>query len=137
MWQLAGATPALDVNASYAYVLACWQFHRTCRIAQYDDALVGFVTGHWLPDTPQRLFLWQLAVDAGHRRRGVGRALVDALVEGCRPRYVEATVTGDNEGSRRLLHSLAQRHGVPIAEGPGLGTELFPDDHPAEPLVRI
>lgn len=137
MWRLARATPTLDVNAPYAYVLACWQFHRTCRVAQHQGALAGFVTGHWLPDAPDRLFLWQVAVDAGHRRRGIGRALVDDLVARCRPQYVEATVTVDNEGSHSLLHSLARRQRVPIVEGPGLGAELFPDDHAAEPLVRI
>ena len=50
-------------------------------LASVDGHDVGFVSGvettH--PDKGTELFLYELAVDEAHRRRGIGRALVQAL----------------------------------------------------------
>jgi [ribosomal protein S18]-alanine N-acetyltransferase len=52
-------------------------------VAYDDDLPVGFVTGvettH--PDKGTEMFLYELSVDEAHRRRGIGRALVDRLAE--------------------------------------------------------
>jgi ribosomal protein S18 acetylase RimI-like enzyme len=53
-----------------------------------DDTPIGFVSGvettH--PDKGTEMFLYELAVDTGHRNRGVGRTLVGALAELARTR---------------------------------------------------
>jgi ribosomal protein S18 acetylase RimI-like enzyme len=50
-------------------------------VAAVDGQDVGFVSGvettH--PDKGTELFLYELGVDEAHRRRGIGRALVEAL----------------------------------------------------------
>ncbi|WP_370076214.1 GNAT family N-acetyltransferase [Streptacidiphilus sp. MAP12-16] len=49
---------------------------------------VGFVSGVEVthPDKGTEMFLYELAVDEGHQRRGIGRALVSALAELARTR---------------------------------------------------
>jgi len=56
----------------------------------YDGAgrPLGFVTGVELthPDKGTEMFLYELGVDAGARRRGIGRSLVEALAALARER---------------------------------------------------
>lgn len=54
-------------------------------VADIDGALAGFLVGARIGDD---LHIWELAVDAGHQRKGVGRALVEtacsrARADGC------------------------------------------------------
>lgn len=52
-------------------------------IAYADNAPVGFVSGVEVthPDKGTEMFLYELAVNEGHRREGIGTALVEALGE--------------------------------------------------------
>jgi ribosomal protein S18 acetylase RimI-like enzyme len=52
-------------------------------IAYLDDAPVGFVSGVEVthPDKGTEMFLYELAVDEGHQRQGIGTELVQALGE--------------------------------------------------------
>jgi ribosomal protein S18 acetylase RimI-like enzyme len=52
-------------------------------LATIDGTAVGFVSGVELthPDKGTEMFLYELAVDEGHRRSGIGTALVEALRE--------------------------------------------------------
>ena len=51
-------------------------------MAFVDEVAAGFVSGVELthPDKGTELFLYELAVDEGFRRRGIGKALVDELL---------------------------------------------------------
>jgi ribosomal protein S18 acetylase RimI-like enzyme len=73
-------------------------------LAREGDETVGFVSGvettH--PDKGTEMFLYELAVDDEHRRRGVGTALVRALAElaqerGCYGMWV--LTEADNEAA--------------------------------------
>jgi ribosomal protein S18 acetylase RimI-like enzyme len=57
-------------------------------MAFVDEVAAGFVSGVELthPDKGTELFLYELAVDEPFRRRGIGRALVDTLLEIARTR---------------------------------------------------
>ena len=73
-------------------------------IAYEDGEPVGFVTGVELthPDKGTEMFLYELAVDERHHRRGIGTALVKALADiakqrGCYDMWV--LTDADNEAA--------------------------------------
>lgn len=142
MWELAGAAGSLDVNSSYAYLLWCRDFSSTSVVARPSsrDGVAGFVTGYVRPDDPTVLLVWQVAVAPDHRRRGLGGAMLEAVVgvmaeRGCT--HMETTVTADNEASRAMFDGIAGRHGARIEESVLFAVGDFPDGHDAEHLLRI
>jgi aminoglycoside 3-N-acetyltransferase I len=62
--------------------------HHLLVAVEDDDRPVGFVSGvettH--PDKGTEMFLYELSVHPGHRNRGVGRTLVEALADLARSR---------------------------------------------------
>jgi ribosomal protein S18 acetylase RimI-like enzyme len=73
-------------------------------VAYEDESPVGFVSGVELthPDKGTEMFLYELAVDEPARRRGFGRALVEALAQlgwerGCYGMFV--LTDDDNEAA--------------------------------------
>lgn len=67
---------------------------------------IGGVTAHVLPMTRHEaaeLFIYDLAVDPAHQRRGVGRALVEALrTQAAAHGIAVAFVAADNEDTHAL-----------------------------------
>src|SRR3954453_8590710 len=76
--------------------------HHLC-IAYEDDAPAGFVSGVEVthPDKGTEMFLYELGVDEGFRRRGIGRALLGALAELARARgcYGMFVLTDDDNAA--------------------------------------
>lgn len=79
-------------------------------LAYADSRSVGFVSGVELthPDKGTEMFLYELAVDEGHRRRGIGKALVEALgaiaqARGCYDMWV--LTDEDNDAALRTYRS--------------------------------
>jgi L-2,4-diaminobutyric acid acetyltransferase len=138
LWRLAGEAGGLDVNSPYSYQLWCRDFASTSVLAWCGRAPAGFVTGYRRPDAPDRLFVWQVAVDPTSRGRGLGVAMLDHLVgRDDPPRWMEATVTPSNRASQRMFERLAARHDVPVARMPFLDADDFPEQHEAEILLEI
>lgn len=83
-----------------------------------DGAAVGFVSGvettH--PDKGTEMFLYELAVDEAARRRGIGRALVEALAALARERGCYGMWVGtepDNVAARRTYEAAGARSTPP------------------------
>jgi ribosomal protein S18 acetylase RimI-like enzyme len=79
-------------------------------VAYVEGEPAGFVSGVEVthPDKGTEMFLYELAVDEAHRRRGHGRALVEALgalarERGCAGMFV--FVADDNEAGRAAYRS--------------------------------
>ncbi len=141
LWQIARDSQVLDVNSGYAYVLWCRDFADTSVVATDDtDRPVGFVTGYRRPDSPNTLFVWQVAVDADQRGRGVAGRMLDALLDRLEPLGVtrlETTVSPDNEASIAMFTALARRRGTHITRTELFAPDDFPDSHLAEDLYTI
>ncbi len=141
IWQIARDSQVLDVNSGYAYVLWCRDFADTSVVATDDaDRPVGFVTGYRRPDAPATLFVWQVAVDADQRGRGVAGRMLDALLDRLAPLGVtrlETTVSPDNEASIAMFTALARRRGTHITRTELFAPDDFPDSHLAEDLYTI
>ncbi|MFI7496979.1 diaminobutyrate acetyltransferase [Streptomyces sp. NPDC049687] len=143
LWRIAKESGTLDLNSSYSYLLWCRDFAATSAVARAEGGeAVGFVTGYVRPEDPGTLLVWQVAVDAGHRGRGLAAALLDGLTARLaaeRPiTAVETTITPGNTASERLFTSYAARHGADVGREVLFETGLFPDGpHDPEVLYRI
>lgn len=146
LWRLARDAGGLDLNPPYAYLLWCRDFSDTSVVARAGADTVGFITGYRRParvdepNSPETLFVWQVAVDPTYRGQRIGVRMLDAIGEaakrlGCR--YVEATVTPDNEASLRMFGSFARAHGAQLERSEGFESALFPENHEPEDLIRI
>lgn len=133
-------TPPLDPNSLYAYLLHGLHFASTCVLAERDGTPCGYVSGYRLPDRPDTLFIWQVAVAADCRGQGLGRAMLRHLL--ARPahhdlRWLEATVGPANQASTQLFHGLARDLACACATRPLFAAATFGAGHDAEQLFRI
>ena len=140
LWRIARDSNSLDLNSSYAYLLWCRDFAETSLVVRVSGRVVGFVIGFTRPTEPGTVVVWQIAVDADQRGRGLAAALLDELAARLAPRgvrTVETTISPDNTASIALFTAFARRHRTAIDRAELFGAEHFPDAHEAEDLYRI
>ena len=139
--RLVGECAPLDLNSAYAYLLLCAHHAQTCVRAEQDGRTVGFVSAYRVPQRPEVLFVWQVAVAAEMRGQGLGGRMLQELLEresvrGCR--YLETTVSPSNHASRSLFHALARRLGASMQESVMFSERDFGGaSHESETLFRI
>lgn len=140
LWEIARDSQVLDVNSSYSYVLWCHDFAETSIVARRDGRAVGFVTGYRKPSRPDVLMIWQVAVDADQRGRGIAASMLTTLFERCRARGVtsmQTTISPDNLGSQRLFASVADRLELGFDSESLFAATDFPDAHQPEDLYIL
>lgn len=140
LWRIARDSRVLDLNSSYAYLLWCRDFAGTSLVARVGGRVVGFVIGFTRPTEPGTVVVWQIAVDAEQRGRGLAAALLDGLAAMLAPRgvrTVETTISPDNAASIALFTAFARRHRADVDRAELFGADHFPDAHGAEDLYRI
>lgn len=109
--QLVEASPPLDPNSIYCNLLQCSHFADTAVVVREGDELVGFVTGYIQPRNPNTLFVWQVGIAKSARGKGLAKRMLKHLLKRsfCRDvRYIETTITPDNEASWALFRSLTR-----------------------------
>lgn len=141
MWRFVQEAGVLELNTAYSYVLLCEHFGHTCMVAEDEQGeMMGFVLSYIPPRQPDTVFVWQVGVSPKARGKGLGRRLLDAVVAlpACADvRFMEATVSPDNEPSQKLFRSFARRRDAACEESEFFTEDLFPGEHEPEHLFRI
>ncbi|KUL21335.1 hypothetical protein ADL12_45245 [Streptomyces regalis] len=140
VWGLARDVGLADLDPSYSYLMWCRDFAATSVVARPTDggAPLGFVTGYRRPEAADTLFVRQVAVARAARDQGLELAMLEWLAGNVPDlRYVETTVTPDDEPAARLFSAFAAaNHGQPHRHAL-FAPDQFPDSHEPEILFRI
>lgn len=119
--RLIASSPPLDRNSVYCNLLQCTDFRETCVLAERSGKLVGWISAYRPPQSPEQIFVWQVAVDSSARGEGLALKMLDALL--ARPAVAGAqalttTITEDNGASWALFQAFARRHGAALSKSP-------------------
>jgi len=125
----------------YCNLLQCSHFAGTSIAAVCQGELVGFISGYLIPDRPDTLFIWQVAV--GEKARGQG--LATRMLQNIRLQaqcsnvsYLETTITASNQASWALFQGLANKLKAELNTSVMFDREQhFANEHDTEMLVRI
>lgn len=110
--QMVRDSGVLDRNSRYVYLLWSQYFSQQSLIAENSSGLLGFVTGFLVPDRPEVLFIWQVAVSPAARGQGLAGRMLDRLIQQHVQRggsWLEAHVGPSNRASEKLFRSTARR----------------------------
>ena len=86
--------------------------------AQEDGTIVGGLTAHTLPmtrDESAEVFIYDIAVDAGHQRRGHGRRLVEAIRRAAEEAGIDVVFVPADDDDEHALDFYRALGGVPSA----------------------
>ena len=80
IYDLVKKSKVLDLNSHYLYLLQTTHFKNSCSVALFENQIVGFVSGYYLPNENDTLFIWQVAVDENHRGKNLALNLREPLI---------------------------------------------------------
>ncbi|WP_164217189.1 diaminobutyrate acetyltransferase [Virgibacillus sp. YIM 98842] len=142
VWELIKGTKVLDLNSSYSYIMWCEIFSETSIVAEREGKTVGFISGFINPNSPDSLFIWQVAVNASERGKGLATKMLRQLLHRTEEevQYVEATVSPSNKPSQSLFKGLAKKLDTNCDISDYFTSNDFPDEgeeHEDELLFKI
>lgn len=125
----------------YCNLLQCDHFADTCVLAELDGDVVGWISAYLVPDKPETLFVWQVAVSNRARGQGLAQQMLKEILgrdasEGVQ--QLMTTITRDNEASWALFSRFAERQGADFDSEPHFKSdEHFDGRHATEHMVTI
>lgn len=143
IWRLIGECGPLDENSMYCNLLQCDHFADTCVIAERksDGEIVGWVSAYIIPDQPETVFVWQVAVAEAAQGQGLGKRLLAELLsrDACADvQHLKTTITSDNDASWALFTSLARRRDAKLLREPYFRRDAhFDGEHATEHMVTL
>jgi len=120
IWELVKSCKPLDENSIYCNIVQAEHFRDTCVVAELDGAIVGWISGHMIPNTDE-LFIWQVAVSPTVRGFGLGKKMLRHLLSrnACdTATSLKTTITRDNAASWALFRSFARSVGGSLSHRP-------------------
>jgi len=140
IWALVRSCKPLDENSMYCNLVQAEHFRETCVVAEISGEIVGWVSGHIIPDE-DALFVWQVAVSPRARGLGLGKKMLLELIErdACDSAdRLRTTITADNAASWALFRSFARAIGGELDDAPHFHSEThFDGHHDTEHMVTI
>lgn len=141
IWELIRECKPLDENSVYCNLIQCDHFRNTCVVVELEGKIVGWVSAYIVPDDPEAIFVWQVAVSKDARGMGLGRRMLQHLIERkvCKDvTRLQATITRDNEASWALFRSFADNQGGELeAEAHFTRETHFQGEKATEHMVTI
>lgn len=124
----------------YCNLLQCSHFSSTSILAESEGDLCGFISGYYLPDQPDVLFVWQVAVAPECRGQGLAIRMLRALTERLRNEvhFVHTSITDTNRASWKTFRRLARELEAPLSTRVMFARDThFEGEHDTETLVCI
>lgn len=141
IWDLVQSCKPLDENSMYCNMIQCDHFAETCVVAELNGDVVGWISAYVLPNDPETLFVWQVAVSEAARGSGLGALMLQTISnrEVCDDvMRIQTTITADNEASWALFRKFGKTQGSKLdAEAYYTQEVHFQDQHKTEHLVTI
>lgn len=141
VFNLIAQCPPLDQNSTYCNLLQCAHFASTSVIAEAGNQVVGFISGYRLPENPEVLFVWQVAVGSAARGQGLAKRMLRNLLERQGNRTItsiQTTITQSNAASWALFESIAGELKGALTHKPMFDeVNHFDGQHATEHLVTI
>lgn len=141
VWKLVRACKPLDENSMYCNLLQCDHFADTCVLAEMSQEAVGWISAYVMPNEPDTLFVWQVAVSETVRGRGLGAMMLHSILN--RPQCenvtrVQTTITAENDASWALFRKFSKLQDSQLDITPYYTqAQHFQDLHKTENLVTI
>jgi len=141
IWALIRSCKPLDENSLYCNLIQCDHFRDTCVLAELGSAPAGWVSAYVMPNDPETLFVWQVAVSEAARGTGLGGRMLRHLLgrDACRGvTRLQTTITRSNAASWALFRKFARRHGNGLSAQAHFGqVQHFRGRHDTEYMVTI
>ncbi|MFP7674973.1 diaminobutyrate acetyltransferase [Marivita sp. S0852] len=140
IWSLIKSCKPLDENSMYANLIQADHFRDTCVVAEFEGAILGWISGHIIPNTKE-LFVWQVAVSPNARGLGLGKKMLLELINRDSARdavALKTTITRDNDASWALFKSFAFAVGGDLQHASHFDRDAhFAGQHETEHMVTI
>lgn len=106
----------LDVNSLYCNILQCHHFSDTAILAELNGKTVGFISGYRLPEQPDTLFVWQVAVAPDVRGSGLATRMLSSLIKRQQDdiRFLHTSITESNAASWNTFRRVAEQFDAPF-----------------------
>ena len=129
----------LDTNSLYCNLLQASHFADTAVLAEHQGQIIGFISGYRLPQQPNTLFVWQVAVASQARGHGLAsRMLLELLSRQPNIEFLHTTITPSNQASWHTFSRLARTLNAPLNSRELFNREQhLANQHDTEMLVEI
>lgn len=137
IYNLIRNSKTLDLNSEYLYLLLSTHFSSTCRVAIYNNIVIGFTSSYVLPDDSSMLFIWQIAVDENFRGKNIAFLMINDIIATIDISHISATIAPSIKSSKRVFEKIATHYNTNLISRKFFSKDDFSSCHEEELLYTI